>query len=175
MITESMVNINLLKDDVMFIESQGKKRNSNGKNMGWRNYAPTDSDLYHTIGYAGEWACSLLYNLPIGAVTSSSAKYLKSVGDIGGSIEVTTTTKSGENYRNLVRSQSRAKRESVYVLCWGDLWPRNIVIVGWTYGSDLIENGLRTKAGHNDDVLYRLSYKTLRKPLDLFDVIRGVK
>lgn len=163
--------INLLGEDNAWFRERGRERNENGKKRGWVSKTGDITDVWHTQGIAGEWAVSMLYNLPIGRITGST-KHELNQGDISDWIEVKTNSNPGPFNRDLCVNADHLKAERSYVLVLTCLMPRWLVIVGWSWGSRILKDGRVRQHGTTQHRIYALDPGLLNPPLSLFDEIR---
>lgn len=165
--------VKILPEEAEKIRKMGKARNENGKSNGWKTKTPDETDKYHVIGVAGEFAVALIYNESVGAITSRSARFLNEIGDVGGFIEVRTATKTDPRSWNLGGFENVLKPERAYVNCLGHLFPEFVVVTGWAWGSEILSEGVQRYAKHApDNVLRFLDRDKLRTVSSLFDEIK---
>ena len=165
--------VKLLPEEAEKLRKMGKARNENGKANGWKTKTPDESDKFHVLGIAGEFAVALIFNEPVGTITSRSARFLNEVGDVGGFIEVRTSTKSDPRSWDLGGFEDAVKPERAYVHCLGHLFPEFVVVTGWAWGKEILASEKVRIARHAPDKAIRfLEQDRLRKVSTLFDEVK---
>jgi hypothetical protein len=147
----------------------GKARNDNGKSLGWTSKTANESNDFHTIGMAGEYAVSLITGIKINQITSSSKSDLNK-GDLG-RIEVKTRKEANERFWDLAVNADQLYNDRIYVLCLAHLYPEYVVAAGWTTGDQVIKEGNKMKHSHTGHSFYIYPRMRLNRIIDLFDVI----
>lgn len=160
--------VQILPDDVTRIEAQAQARMENGARMGWRTRSAGRDTTWEISGLAGELAAHLVYNLPLGKITSSSKRELNS-GDLADWAEVKSSRGQEPFQWDLICNEDHLKENRAYVhtiTCW---WPQAVAVTGWAWGREFRERGRRGTHGVSRHGVWILRQGTLRDPKDLFD------
>ncbi len=165
--------INLLAEDVAWMENAGRTRNAHGQARGMVSKTSTQADTWHIQGIMGEWATSLVYNVPISRITGNTRAELRS-GDLGELIECKTTSYADPKKWALLENVGSLKQGRYYVLtltCW---WPRWLVVAGWCTAEEFDQLAYRPDTpARSGNMVMLLGLNKLRKPIEFFDVLRG--
>ncbi len=166
--------VRLLKEDIDWITSIGVQRNSEGKRQGKLNHSKDDSDQWNIAGVAGEWAASMVYNLPMSCPFTTNYKKLGNLSDVGELIECKTRMGSDSARWDLAVNDYQLDEKKIYLGCLSGFWPEYVVVMGWERGS-----AFRSPTATKQTVKYPRSreiffypWQQLKDPMSLFDVIR---
>lgn len=163
------IAVNVLPEEEKKIDSLGIQRNENGKKLGWVSTTPDDSDKWDMEGMRGEWAASLVYNLPIGRITSKKKSELNS-GDLSDWIEVKASSQMDERKWDMIENVRALKPERSYIGSITCFWPKWVIIIGWAWGHEIADG--RAITGRKGQPILVLDRSKLRTPFSLFDEIR---
>ena len=164
--------VKILPEEQEMIIKSGNERNENGKSLGWQTKATSHQSDDHIIGYAGEYAASLVTGIKISQTISSSVKVLNQ-GDLGNKIEVKTRKdKSNRLWDLAVNEDKNLIDDKIYILCLAMNWPENIIVAGWEFGGKISEEGTKMKHRNNGHSFLIYPYKMLRPIKTIFDHIR---
>lgn len=164
--------VKILPHEYEEIKKKGTQRNSNTEAKGWTSLTADVSDQWHILGYAGEYAVSLLLGTTINNQVTIAAKDLKKA-DLGSNIEVKTRRESDANRWDLAVNENQLSEDRIYVLCLGCLLPDWVVVVGWETGREIKSRGRLMKHGATGHGFYVFSHKKLKDVDLLLDLLRN--
>lgn len=154
--------IQVLPEDVDWVEHWALKRNQMGRRKGMVSKTK-DVDLkWDRHGVMGEWAVSLALfsDRPKNLVRGTLREMHE--GDLPLSIEVKCRAEKDPRFWDLAVNDYDLKEDRVYVLALGCFWPKFVVIVGWAYGHEVLSRNKVLNHAHSDHRFYVLEYNRLR-------------
>lgn len=145
-----------------------KARTETGRRLGWKSKATETQALDEIMGYAGEYAVSLILNRDILNPVSESLESLRS-GDVGERVEVKTRKESNPRLWDLAVNVDQLHLNRIYFLCLGYLWPDYIVAAGWAMGGEIKAQGRIFKHNYSGHNFYIYDRDKLHKVKEIYD------
>lgn len=158
--------VNLLEEDRKIIEEEARTKNQNCKAKGYVSKTSDTTDTWNIAGMAGEYAASLMLNLP----WKGRVDIFKEA-DLGSFVEVKSCLSPFPHLWNLVVNDNQLKDEYLYLNTITALYPRWVFITGYAWGNK-IRSQARTSKGSTGHGIRILSQEKLGKPVEVFDAIR---
>jgi hypothetical protein len=166
--------VKVLSEDVIELEQLGTDREVASQKANLKSVAKNQSAKLHQIGVQGEWAASLVYQLPFRTTPIAPIEELHS-GDLGTNLEVKASQGAEPWQWDLIENEYRLTKPEfknrIYIHTITAWWPDWVVVTGWAYGSEFLERGEKKK-GATGLPIYVLPQKSFRNPKTLFDVLR---
>ena len=115
------------------------------------------------------WAVSLIINEPINSVFCAD----KSTQFNRYNIEVISRNDPDSRLWDISISPSKIDKGKVYVLCLTYLYPHFVFVVGYCFGSTILEHGVKRTHGGVDKEVLVLSRSRLKNVNELFNYVRS--
>lgn len=160
--------VTVLDDEIESIDKMGLARLKNGMKHGWHSKTADLKSDWHLAGIRGEWAVSLVLELPLTRVTSDKVNDLRQ-GDLSHFVEVKARRELDPRRWDLAVNEDQIKPDRIYVLTLTCFWPRAVIVCGWAWGKE-VAAGERFTHGVNNHGFRVLKYKSLRNIKAIFDL-----
>ena len=157
--------------DISYIESKGKIRNQHGQSRGMKSKTEDNSDRHNILGFAGEWAASLVLVQRINQITANTKKDLNKP-DLGEFVDVKTASGPNDYLWNICVNMDQLKDDRAYVLVLTAWYPEWLPVIGWAWGYEILNDAKVTESKKNGNELFVYPRHKLRPMDSLLDILR---